>query len=120
MPIAFVRDNLRPAPWEQLLHDCALPLPRVTYDPTCTASSISLPIHGMTTEVSALANMPWAKSTALCGAYGIHVGIAQKRRTCIDPGIKPSSPRLALVAPFRVTCAVSYIVAHWEHLCHLV
>jgi hypothetical protein len=28
--IAFVRDSLRPAPCEQLLQDCELPLPRVT------------------------------------------------------------------------------------------
>ena len=42
VPIAFVRDSLCPAPCEQLLHDCALPLPRVTYDPTCM--SISTPM----------------------------------------------------------------------------
>lgn len=32
--LALVRDILRPAPWEELLQDCVLPLPRVMKEPT--------------------------------------------------------------------------------------
>lgn len=38
--LALVRDILRPAPWEQLLQDCALPLPRVMNEPTCNAATV--------------------------------------------------------------------------------
>jgi hypothetical protein len=104
MHMAFVRDSLRPTPCEQLLHDCAWRLPRVTYDPTCTKSSIGLPRHDITTLESALANT-FVGFTAMYDADCIQVCTAQKRRTCIDPGIGPSSPGLALVAPFRVNWA---------------